>query len=235
MDSEPIRLFVGYDPREAIGTPVFEHSVHARASVPVSITRLGANVCGTDGTNAFSLARFHIPRLCGYEGWALWMDGADMLMLDDIAELWALRDEKYAVQVVKHDYVPRAPRKYIGTAMEAKNEPYPRKNWSSVVLWHCEHPANDGSVPADGIGAGLAEIEFQGGANLHRFSWLPDDDLIGCLPPEWNWLADEDGQCHPAKAKVVHWTNGGPWFPAYGDAPFAQLWRGEYRAMLGAA
>ena len=210
-----IRVFIGFDPREAIGTPVFEHSVRTRASQPVAITRLGANVCGTDGTNAFSLARFHVPRLCGYEGWALWMDGADMLMLDDIARLWALRDDRFAVQVVKHDYTPRHGRKYIGTEMEADNVAYPRKNWSSVILFNCGHVAS-GCILGD---------------RLHRFEWC-DDDLIGALPPEWNWLADENGQCHPAKAKVVHWTNGGPWFPYYGDAPFAALWRAEYRSAL---
>ena len=215
-----IRVFTGFDPREAIGTPVFEHSVHTRASQPVAITRLGANVCGTDGTNAFSLARFHVPRLCGYEGWALWMDGADMLMLDDIAGLWALRDEKYAVQVVKHEYTPRMGRKYVGTEMEAGNKAYPRKNWSSVALWNGAHPANR-EIPSPTLT----------GADCHRFAWL-SDNLIGALPNEWNFLADENRQCHPTKAKVVHWTNGGPWFPYYGDAPFAALWRSEYRAAL---
>ena len=215
-----IRLFCGFDPREAIGTAVFEHSVHARASEPVSISRLGANVCGTDGTNAFSLARFHIPRLCNYAGWALWMDGADMLMLEDIAKLWALRDEKYAVQVVKHEYTPRHLRKYIGTAMEAENAPYPCKNWSSVMLLN--------NKACNGMGMDIID-----GAKSHRFAQFRHDEEIGSLPPEWNWLASENGQCHPTKAKVVHWTNGSPYFPAYGDAPFADLWRHEYRAMLG--
>ena len=221
MASDVIRIFCGADQREAVGLPVFCSSVWRQASQPVSITPLGANVCGTDGTNAFSLARFHVPRLCGYEGWALWMDGSDMLVLDDIAKLWALRDEKYAVQVAKHEYTPRHARKYLGTDMEAENAPYPRKNWSSVVLFNCGHPT----------ACDLEAIGLHTGPELQRFSWLPDD-LIGALPPEWNWLADEDGQCHAAKAKVVHFTNGLPAFPHYYDAPFAGLWRSERKAML---
>lgn len=211
-----LRLFVGYDPREEIGLHVFNASVWRHASAPVSITPIGANVCGTDGTNAFSLARFHVPRLCNYQGWALFMDGSDMLMLDDVAKLWALRDEKYAVQVVKHDYTPRAARKYIGTEMEAANEPYPRKNWSSVILWNCGHGSNHGLL---------------GETRWHRFSWLADD-LIGALPNEWNYLVDEDGQCRLQDAKVAHWTNGGPWFPYYGSTVFANLWRDEYRRCI---
>lgn len=222
MGGPPLRVFIGYDPREAVGTAVFEHSLRARSSQPVVVTRLGAEVCGTDGTNAFSLARFHVPRLCGYEGWALWMDGADMLMLADVAELWALRDERYAVQVVKHEYTPRHARKYVGTEMEAENAAYPCKNWSSVMLFNNELCAGMGMDIVDGPVA-------------HRFGQFDHDEEIGSLPPEWNWLADENGQCHPTKAKVVHWTNGGPWFPYYAGAPFAELWRLEYRAMLGDA
>lgn len=215
-----VRLFVGQDPREAIGLHVFNASVWRQASEPVSITALGANVADTDGTNAFTLSRFHVPRLCDYEGWALWMDGSDMLMLCDIAELWALRDDKYAVQVVKHTYAPRNKRKYIGTAMESANEAYPRKNWSSVILFNNErcktllHPFS--------------------GQRAHRFSWLEDKE-IGELPKEFNWLADEDGQCHPAKAKVIHWTCGSPFMPYYGGAPFADQWRDEYKRLVNGA
>lgn len=140
-----------------------------------------------------------------------------MLCLGDIAELWALRDESKAVQVVKHDYTPRYPRKYLGTPMEAANEPYEKKNWSSVMLinnsWWGGMPENDAKT-------------------LHRFSWLPDE-RIGELPREWNFLDDEDNQCHPIKAKVVHFTNGSPFFPHYSGSTFAGLWRGEYNDMLG--
>ena len=211
-----IRLFVGQDDREAVGLPVFCSSVWRLASEPVSITALGANVARTDGTNAFTLARFEIPRLCNYEGWALWMDGTDMLMVCDIAELWALRDPKYAVQVVKHDYKPRAARKYIGTRMEADNAAYPRKNWSSVMLLNNER---------------WRWPNAQTGSELHRFSRFADEE-IGELPKCYNFIIDEDNQCKAPAAKIMHWSNGGPWFPYYGDTLFASLWRDEYKRML---
>ena len=182
-----LRLFTGWDAREASGWHAFADSVYAYASVPVSITRLPERQL--DGSNAFTFSRFMVPDLCAYDGWAIYMDGADMLMRADIAELHGLRDERYAIQVVKHDYRTRFPRKYLGTPMESDNIEYPRKNWSSVILWNCGHPAL------------LRVIED------HRFAWLPDE-LIGDLPLEWGWLADEYG--FNAKAKLLHFTAGAP-------------------------
>lgn len=121
------------------------------------------------------------------------MDGADMLCRADISELWELRDPGYAVQVVKHDYKTRFPTKYAGTTMESPNVDYPRKNWSSVIIWNCSHPLH--------IEMGEQRV------SLHRFLWLPDAS-IGSLPPEWNHLADEYG--YKAEAKILHWTAGIP-------------------------
>lgn len=192
-----IRLFTGHDPREAEGLAVFIHSVLKYASEPVSIAPLGGKQ--KDGTNRFTYSRFQVPQLCNFEGWAIFADGCDMLMQADIAELWNLRDEKYAVMCVKHDYQTRHPLKYQGTAMEAKNQDYPRKNWSSLMLWNCGHPANK------------AVIESQ------QFAWLTDD-LIGDLPRTWNVLVDEE------IPKILHWTAGMPGFKAYQDAPMAHAW-----------
>ncbi|SRR5258706_3749759 len=99
-----IRLFTGFDKRESIGHAVFCHSVLKRSSEPVSIIPIGENVSRTDGTNAFTLSRFKIPELCSYSGWAIWMDGSDMLCLSDLKDLWEMRDESKAIQVVQHDY-----------------------------------------------------------------------------------------------------------------------------------
>ena len=60
----------------------------------------------------------------------MFMD-CDMLMLDDIARLWALRDERYAVMVVKHEHVPKETVKFLGD-----RNPVPKKNWSSVMLFN---------------------------------------------------------------------------------------------------
>jgi hypothetical protein len=146
-----------------------------------------------------------------YSGWALFVDG-DMLLRRDIAELWALRDESKAVVLVKHDYQTKASNKYLGS----KNQNYPRKNWSSVVLWNCSHPANR-AVTAEYVSGAT-------GAQLHRFTWL-EDDLIGELPKVWNWLPDEFGANEDAK--LLHWTLGTPCFHDYADSPMASEWHRE--------
>ncbi|OPZ07909.1 MAG: hypothetical protein BWZ07_03241 [Alphaproteobacteria bacterium ADurb.BinA280] len=136
----------------------------------------------------------------------------DMLVRDDIVKLWSLRDESKAVMVVKHDYKTKANNKYLGS----KNQDYPRKNWSSVVLWNCGHPDNRVMTPEF--------IENATGAQLHRFTWLADEQ-IGELPKVWNWLPDELGE-NP-DAKLLHWTLGTPSFHEYADAPMAGEWHRE--------
>lgn len=213
-----IRLFCGYDAREAAGFHAFVQSVIETASQPVAITPLTANQ--RDGTNSFTYSRFLVPYLCGYQGDAIWMDGADMLLRGDLMELWLRRADKYAAQVVPHEYTTKHQRKYIGTEMEADNANYPRKNWSSVILWNCGHPANRALTPS--------YVASQDGAQLHRFAWLSDDE-IGALPADWNWLADEYGAS--TTAKLCHWTAGIPGFYAYRDAPHASEWRDAVRRM----
>jgi hypothetical protein len=151
----------------------------------------------------------------GYSGWALYIDG-DMLLRADIAELWNLRDESKAVLCVHHDYRTKMREKYLG----ARNEDYPRKNWSSVVLWNCGHPANRKLTPDF--------IDGATGAQLHRFTWL-EDGLIGQIPREWNWLPDELG-ANP-QAKLLHWTLGAPCFHEFANAPMADEWHRE-RALM---
>lgn len=215
-----IPVYVGFDPREEAGTHVFNSSLINRATSPVSIIPLHLDLFFSfygaghrDGTNAFIYTRFLIPFLQDFRGWAVFVDGADMLMRADISELWALRDDYKAVQVVKHDYKTKHPRKYVGTKMEARNDDYPRKNWSSVMLINCGHFRWRQMTPEN--------ITKMTGPELHRFSWIPDD-LIGALPAEWNWL-DEFGP--NASAKIVHWTCGTPAFEHYKDSPHANEFR----------
>src|SRR3546814_8635598 len=80
----------------------------------------------------FSFSRFLTPSLAGFQDWAIFMDD-DMLVLDDIAKLWALRDDRYAVQVVKHDHVPQEDVKFLDKVQTK----YEKKNWSSVMLFNC--------------------------------------------------------------------------------------------------
>jgi hypothetical protein len=166
-----------------------------------------------DGSNAFIYTRFLIPYLQLYRGWAVFCDGADMLVKDDIAELWALRDDYKAVMVAPHDYKTKHPRKYVGTSMEADNHDYRRKNQSSVMLINCGHFAWRQMTPE--------KVVQMTGPELHRFSWIPDEQ-IGALPKEWNWLCQEHGP-NP-DAKLLHWTAGIPAFPEYARTPHAQDW-----------
>jgi hypothetical protein len=217
----PIQLFAGFDEREEVGYHAFCSSVIERATVPVSITPLSlpmvSRVYGAghrDGSNGFIYLRFLIPYLMGFEGFAIFCDGADMVMQADIAELASLYDPFKAVQVVKHDYKTKHPRKYLGTQMEADNGDWPRKNWSSVMLINCGHYAWRDMTPEKV--AGLP------GSYLHRFSFINDEGRIGELPKEWNWLADEYGRNDDAK--LLHWTCGIPAFKAHKDAPMADRW-----------
>ena len=212
-----VPVFIGYDPREAIAFHVCVNSIIRTASIPVAVTPLALrNLAGYterhgDGSNQFIYSRFLAPHLMGFTGWAIFMDG-DMLLRDDIRHLWELRDESKAVMVVKHDYRTRMREKYLG----ARNEDYPRKNWSSVMLWNCSHPANRALSPEF--------IESASGAQLHRFTWL-DDALIGALPIAWNWLPDEFGP-NP-DAKLLHWTLGTPCFHDFATSPMAEEWHRE--------
>jgi hypothetical protein len=211
------RIFIGYDPREAVAYHVCANSLIRHASRPVTITPLALNNLAdytethTDGSNQFIYSRFLVPHLMDYQGWAIFMDG-DMLVRADIVDLWSLRDDSKAALVVKHDYRTRANDKYLGS----KNQDYPRKNWSSVVLWNCGHPANRVLTPEF--------IESASGAQLHRFTWLTEA-MIGALPKVWNWLPDEFGE-NP-EAKLLHWTLGTPSFHEYAAAPMAGEWHRE--------
>lgn len=212
-----INVFIGFDPREAIAYHVCANSIVRHSSRPVAITPLALNNLAdyterhTDGSNQFIYSRFLVPHLMQFADWALFVDG-DMLLRADIAGLWALRDPEKAVLCVHHDYMTKAADKYLG----ARNQDYPRKNWSSVVLWNCGHPANRCLTPEF--------VEGASGAQLHRFTWL-EDSLIGELPREWNWLPDEFGP-NP-DAKLLHWTLGTPCFHEYATAPMAEEWHRE--------
>lgn len=212
-----INIFIGYDSREAIAYHVCTNSIIRHSSNPLSITPLALNnlpiysEMHSDGSNQFIYSRFLVPHLMSYDGWALFIDG-DMILRSDITELWNLRDDSKAVMCVHHDYKTKAENKYLG----AKNQNYPRKNWSSVVLWNCSHPANRTLTPQF--------VQEATGAQLHRFTWLPDD-LIGEIPKVWNWLPDEFGG--NSRAKLLHFTLGTPCFHEYANTEMASEWHSE--------
>jgi lipopolysaccharide biosynthesis glycosyltransferase len=215
---KPIPIFVGYDPREAVAYHTCANSIIRQASQPVAIIPLALNLftdykeTHTDGSNQFIYSRFLVPHLMGYTGHAIFMDG-DMIVRGDIVELWNLREFDKDVQVVKHNYKTRMTEKYLG----AKNEDYPRKNWSSVILWNCNSHPNRRLTPEF--------VQQATGAELHRFTWV-DDARIGELPRAWNWLPDEYG-VNP-DAKLLHYTLGTPCFHEFATTPQGNEWHREH-------
>jgi lipopolysaccharide biosynthesis glycosyltransferase len=212
-----IPVFIGYDPREAIAFHVCANSIIRHSSQPVQIIPVALNLfkeyteTHTDGSNHFIYTRFLVPYLMRWAGHAIFIDG-DMIVRGDISELWDLRDPSKDVQVVKHDYKTKMKEKYLG----AKNEDYPRKNWSSVILWNCNSFPNRRLTPDF--------VQHATGSELHRFSWL-DDARIGELPLEWNWLPDEYGA--NLDAKLLHYTLGTPCFHEFADTPQGNEWHRE--------
>lgn len=221
MLTESIHLYAGFDPREEIGFHTFVSSVIHHSTVPVRITPVdnalmrGLKNGGMrkDETTDFAHARFLIPWIQGFTGWAIFCDGSDMLLRADIAELWEMRNPYKAVQVVKHHYQTKHPVKFVGTDMEAPNIDYPKKNWTSVMLinassfaWRRLDPRTVAEMPGDV----LQQLKFI------------EDDRIGELPVEWNWLVDEYGANDAAK--LIHFTAGIPAFPHYENSPMADEW-----------
>jgi len=226
-----IPIFIGYDTREIVAWHVLAHSIVSRSSEPVALTPVGMTTLpqqlwwrekGPHDSTQFSNARFIVPALMGYQGWAIFMD-CDMLCLSDLAGLWAQRDDRYAVMVVKHNHQPRETTKFLGAAQTA----YPFKNWSSLMLMNCAHPSCRTLTPE--------YVNTAPGLDLHGFAWTAPS-LIGEIRGLWNVLTigPEDMQ-HPdlgyyGPPQHIHYTRGGPWHGVRDVG--ANRWDEELAAML---
>lgn len=222
MKSKLINIFVGFDQKESIAYHAFVQSLIDSSSIPLSITPLAENNLNIynekhlDGTNKFTYSRFLVPYLMNFKGWAIYFDG-DMVCLSDIKDLIKNFDTNKAVSVIKHDYKTKNSVKYFGQ----KNEDYPRKNWSSVIIWNCEHPKNKILTPDF--------IESMNGAFLHRFKWL-DNVEIGELDKKWNWLAVEYPEIKDAN--LIHYTLGTPCFEEYKNTSMANYWKKAFNRLM---
>ena len=213
-----LKVFCGYEPRQAIGFHVFCQSLIEQSSIDLQIIPLSGDQ--RDGTQSFTYSRFLVPELCGFKGRAIYLDASDMLMLADIAELEQLFDPSLSVQVVKHDYETKHSKKFIGSEQETKNEHYPRKNWSSLILWNCEHFPNR-ILTAE-------YVSKQSGEHLHRFGWL-GDEMIGELPNCWNVLV---GEMDNTDTKIAHFTLGIPDLSHYEFCEYSNQWYDVKNRML---
>jgi hypothetical protein len=227
------RIFIGFDPREAVAYDVCEASIDARLSRSIMVKpiildemrergiyrrptetrdgKLWDVISEAPMSTEFAISRFLVPHLMNYRGWAVFMD-CDMLVRTDMAKLFDLADDSYAVMCVKHHYEPPE-----GVKMDGQTQlRYARKNWSSVMLSNCEHPSNRA------LNVGL--INALPGRDLHRFCWLEDNE-IGELDASWNWLVGHSSR--DIDPDIVHFTEGGPWFDGFDDVPFVGEWRRE--------
>jgi hypothetical protein len=211
--AHPIPIYIGYDPHERAAVNVLADSLVQHSSRPLAITPIVARQLqgvytrerSPQQSTEFSFSRFLVPWLQGYRGWAIFMD-CDMLCRADIAELWDLRDDRYAVMCVKHAHVPREELKFLG-ALQTR---YEKKNWSSLMLFN---GARCTALTPEYVNTAT-------GLQLHRMEWLAGDQEIGGLPLErWNHLIDvQPPRPEPAAeggSALVHWTLGGPWFREY--------------------
>ena len=218
-----INIFIGYDEGEKIAYSVLSESIRQHSSEPVSITPLDLSTTRniftrkkqSNQSTDFAFSRFMVPYLCRYQGWAIFMD-CDMLLRTDINKIWMMKDDNYAVMCCKHDYVPNQNAKFRG----AKNEPFPKKNWSSFMMMNNEKCR----------ALSLPYVNEASGLDLHQFKWLESEDLIGSLPLSWNWLVSEYD--YNPKADNVHFTLGGPYFKGYEKSDYANEWFRVYNDLI---
>lgn len=215
------RIFIGWDSNEAVAYDICRHSIigHARSATmtrslnqrALRAAKLYTRERDPLASTEFTYTRFLVPTLCGHDGWALFLD-CDILCRRDITELFKLADDSKAVMVVKHDHRPTATTK-MGQAIQSA---YPRKNWSSVMLWNCGHEANR---PVDAYMVNNAT-----GAYLHRFQWL-EDEQIGELPVAWNYLVGWNTAAQCEDPALVHFTEGIPGIhPGHEGDEYAAEW-----------
>ena len=219
-----IKIAIGFDNGVISPYNVAQHSINMRASEPVSftpinikhLTKIFTREKSSTHSTEFSISRFLAPYLFNYEGWAIFMDN-DILCLDDIAKLWALRDDKYAIMCVKHDHIVQDGTKFLGQNQLS----YPKKNWSSVMLINC---AKCKALTPE-------YINTASGLDLHRFNWLEDDSLIGEIPLRWNYLVDYYPKIDNKDVSILHYTEGGPYFKDYLNCGYAEEWLKEKENM----
>jgi len=218
---EKFRIFIGYDPREEIAYKVARQSLLDHSSIPLHITplvqsdlrRRGMYTRDKDSLSSteFSFTRFLVPHLAGHKGWCLFVD-CDFLFRKDIASLLDYTDTSKAVLVVKHDYTPKETTKMDGCAQSV----YPKKNWSSFILWNTE--AEESQLLTPDV------VNIQSGMYLHQFKWIPDPSRIGSLPITFNYLEGWYSSSDEPDPIAVHFTRGGPWFPAWQHVQFNMEW-----------
>ena len=218
-----LNVYIGYDSKEDIAYRVCKYSILKRSRSNIKITSLklyeliAKNLYKRDidplASTEFTYSRFLVPALNNYNGWAIFCD-CDFIFFEDIANILKNIDQSKAVYCVQHDYTPKEKHKMDGQ----KQTIYPRKNWSSFILFNCSHPSNKK--------LSLDLVNSETGSFLHQFKWLEDNE-IGSLDERWNWLEGWTSNHNDNNPFAVHYTRGGPWFDEWQDVEFASEWTKE--------
>jgi lipopolysaccharide biosynthesis glycosyltransferase len=223
--SNKLDIYIGYDTRESLAFDVCVKSIlkHTLNSSLITIHSLKLQDLRNAGfyyrpddplsSTEFTFSRFLVPYLQNYKGRAIFCD-CDFLFTEDILTLADLFDSSLALQCCKHVYAPKSTHKMEGAAQHL----YPRKNWSSLMLYNCSHESNQKLTKE--------LVNSQTGQFLHRLQWLTDEE-IGNIPYEWNWLVGWYKEPEDGKPKALHFTEGGPWHKGYENCEYADKWR-EY-------
>ena len=220
-----IKIFIGLDIKHQIAFDVCKQSIlnfnskHELDIQPINyktVTDYKRPRNKLESTD-FSFARFWTPFESNFEGMSIFMD-SDFLFLESIDNLIDLYNNKKAVMCCKHDYTPKSDIKMDGKIQTI----YPRKNWSSLIMFNNEHKKNKTLEPW--------MLNTLTGSYLHRFNWLADRD-IGSLPLEWNWLVGYYKPEPGFNPKALHFTDGGPWLEEYKDSAYSNLWN-KARSLL---
>ena len=222
-----LNIYVGYDSKEDIAYRVCKYTILKRSKSNIKIKSLklyelvAKNLYKRDidplASTEFTYSRFLVPALNNYKGWAIFCD-CDFIFFEDLSNILIDIDKSKAVYCVQHDYAPKEKHKMDGQ----KQTIYPRKNWSSFILFNCSHPSNK-KLSVD-------LVNSETGSFLHQFQWLKDHE-IGSLDERWNWLEGWTSNHNDKKPYAVHYTRGGPWFDEWQDVEFATEWikeRDEY-------
>jgi lipopolysaccharide biosynthesis glycosyltransferase len=218
-----LKIFIGWDSKEDAAYQACKKSLQLHSSIPLNIIpikqqdlrqkNIYARKIDPLSSTEFTFTRFLVPQLNNWNGWALYVD-CDFIFLDDVKKLFDQADDRYALMCVQHDYKPTSKLKMDGKAQHV----YPRKNWSSAILFNCSHPAHKQIHVND---------ETKDGKWFHRFNWL-DDSEIGAIDHEWNWLVGWYKEPEDGSPKALHYTEGGPWFEEYKDCEYSE----EYKKII---
>lgn len=228
------KIYMGWDSRETLAYDIARKSFIAEAKEPKNLqiiplqlsslqhllsrpvewrgTQMWCPISEAPQTTEFSISRFLVPHLNNYKGWTVFID-CDVVCYKDIAELFALKDDKYAVMVVKHEYEPKQD---IHMVDQIQVKMPAKKNWASMILWNCAHPSNKLLT--------LEKINTWPGRDLHQFKWLNDSE-IGEVPQSWNFLIGEN---EGDDVNIAHFTLGGPWLPNWQPSIYDGKWNEAY-------